>query len=70
MQQLIGNFRTMFLFRGLAALLFGVLTLVWPKLMLAILVLFFGAFAIISGITAMAAALRQAIFPAMGLHTR
>src|SRR5690348_7798713 len=30
MQQLIGNFRTMFLFRGLAAIVFGILTLVWP----------------------------------------
>jgi len=59
MQQLIGNFRTMFLFRGIAAILFGILTLVWPKLSLAVLVLLFGVFAVISGITAVAAALRN-----------
>src|SRR6266567_8391169 len=59
MQQLIGNFRTMFLFRGIAAVLFGVITLVWPKLSLTALVLVFGVFAVISGITAVAAALRN-----------
>src|SRR5947209_3523218 len=59
MQQLIGNFRTMFLFRGIAAILFGILTLVWPQLSLTVLVLLFGVFAIISGITAVAAALRN-----------
>src|SRR5437016_7361477 len=59
MQQLIGNFRTMFLFRGIAAILFGVLTLVWPNLSLTILVLLFGIFAVISGVTAVAAALRN-----------
>jgi uncharacterized membrane protein HdeD (DUF308 family) len=32
MQHMVSNYRTMFLFRGLAAILFGVLTLVWPKL--------------------------------------
>jgi len=59
MQQMMGNFRTMFLFRGFAAIIFGVLTLVWPKLSLAILVLLFGVFAVISGITAVATAVRN-----------
>src|SRR2546421_10838768 len=58
MQQMIGNFRTMFLFRGIVAVLFGILALVWPKITLVVLVLLFGIFAVISGITAVAAALR------------
>ena len=59
MQQLMSNFRTMVLFRGIAAVLFGILTLVWPKISLAVLVLLFGVFAVVSGITAVAAALRN-----------
>ena len=59
MQQMIKNYRTMFLFRGIAAILFGALTLVWPKISLAALVLLFGIFAVISGITAIVAALRN-----------
>jgi uncharacterized membrane protein HdeD (DUF308 family) len=58
MQHMIKNYRTMFLVRGLAAILFGALTLVWPKISLTVLVLWFGIFAVISGITAVAAALR------------
>ena len=59
MQHMIKNYRTMFLVRGLAAILFGALTLVWPNLSLTVLVLWFGVFAVISGITAVAAALRS-----------
>ena len=59
MQNLISNFRTMFLFRGIAAILFGILTLVWPGMSLTVLVLMFGVFAVVSGITAVAAALRS-----------
>jgi uncharacterized membrane protein HdeD (DUF308 family) len=67
MQQLIGNFRTMFLFRGFAAILFGILTLVWPKMSLAVLVLLFGVFAVISGITAVVGALRSTDIQGWGL---
>jgi len=67
MQQLISNFRTMFLFRGIAAVLFGIIALVWPKMTLSALVLVFGVFAVISGITAVAAALRSTDIPGWGL---
>ena len=59
MQQLLNNYRTMFLFRGLAALAFGIIALVWPKPTLFVLVLLFSIFAIISGITAVATALQN-----------
>jgi uncharacterized membrane protein HdeD (DUF308 family) len=67
MQQVIGNYRTMFLFRGIAAILFGIIALVWPNLTLTVLVLLFGIFAVISGITAVAAALRGRGLPGWGL---
>ena len=59
MQQMISNVRTMFLVRGIAAILFGILTFVWPNLTLSVLVLLFGVYAVIGGITAVAAALRN-----------
>ncbi len=59
MQQLIRNYRTMLLFRGIVAVLFGVVALVWPHLTLSVLVFLFGVFAVINGITAVAAALRN-----------
>ena len=66
MQQLLSNYRTMFLFRGIAAVLFGVIALVWPKMTLSALVFVFGVFAVISGITAVAAALRNTELPGWG----
>lgn len=59
MQQIIGNFRTMVLFRGIAAILFGIITFVWPGMTVSALVLVFGVFAVINGITTVAAALRN-----------
>jgi uncharacterized membrane protein HdeD (DUF308 family) len=59
MQQLLKNFRNMFLFRGIAALAFGIITLVWPGLTVLALVILFGIFAIISGITAVATSLQN-----------
>ena len=67
MQQMIGNYRTMFLFRGLAAIVFGVLTLVWPGISLTVLVLMFGIFAVITGITATVAAIRSRGEPHWGV---
>jgi len=59
MQQLLSNYRTMFLFRGIAAILFGVVALVWPKMTLSALVFVFGVFAVIMGVTAVVADLRS-----------
>ena len=42
--------------RGLVSVLFGMVALVWPSLTLAALVLLFGAFALIDGLLAIAAA--------------
>ena len=40
-----------FLIRGVAAITFGVLALIWPEQTLAVLVLLFGAYAIVDGVT-------------------
>jgi uncharacterized membrane protein HdeD (DUF308 family) len=67
MQQMVNNYRTMFLFRGLAAIVFGVLTLVWPQISLAVLVFMFGMFAVNSGITTIVVALRNREEPHWGV---
>jgi uncharacterized membrane protein HdeD (DUF308 family) len=66
MQQLLSNYRIMFLFRGIAAVLFGIIAIVWPKMTLSALVFVFGLFVVISGITAVVAALRNTEFPGWG----
>lgn len=42
--------------RGLVAIIFGVLAFIWPGITLAVLVLFFGAYALVDGIFAIIAA--------------
>ena len=44
--------------RGLAAIIFGVLAFIWPGITLAVLVLFFGAYAIVDGGVAIVVAVR------------
>jgi uncharacterized membrane protein HdeD (DUF308 family) len=46
------------LLRGLCAILFGVLTFIWPGLTLVTLVLFYGAFALVDGVLAIIAAIK------------
>src|SRR5215475_1965017 len=45
------------LLRGICAILFGVLAFVWPGITLLTLVLFYGAFALVDGVLAIAAAI-------------
>jgi uncharacterized membrane protein HdeD (DUF308 family) len=45
------------LLRGVAAIVFGILTFVWPGITLLTLVLFYGAFALVDGVLAIAAAI-------------
>ena len=45
------------LLRGIFAIVFGVLAFIWPGITLVTLVLFYGAFALIDGIVALAAAI-------------
>jgi uncharacterized membrane protein HdeD (DUF308 family) len=45
-----------FLVRGLAAILFGILAFLWPGITLFVLVLFWGAYALVDGIFALIAA--------------
>ena len=45
--------------RGLVAILFGLAALFWPGLILAVLIVFFGAYALIDGVLAVIAAFRS-----------
>ena len=46
--------------RGIAAIVFGVLTFFWPGATIAVLVIFFGVYALIDGILAIVSAIRAA----------
>ena len=47
----------LFLLRGIAALVFGALSLIWPGISLLTLILFFGAYALADGVFALTAAI-------------
>ncbi|MBB3731174.1 HdeD family acid-resistance protein [Nonomuraea dietziae] len=47
------------LIRGICAVIFGILAIVWPGITLWVLVIFFGAYAIVSGIFSLGAAFRH-----------
>jgi uncharacterized membrane protein HdeD (DUF308 family) len=47
----------LFLIRGIAAIIFGILAFAWPGVTLVVLVLFFGAFALVDGIASLIAAI-------------
>ncbi|SEH02469.1 Uncharacterized membrane protein HdeD, DUF308 family [Nonomuraea solani] len=47
------------LVRGIAAIVFGILALIWPGLTLLVLVIFFGAYALVSGVFALMAGFRH-----------
>jgi uncharacterized membrane protein HdeD (DUF308 family) len=55
---LLGRNWWLILLRGLAAILFGFLAFAWPGLTLVTLVAFFGAYVLIDGVLALAAAVR------------
>ena len=57
--QVSRNYWWLMALRGLLAVVFGVMALVWPHQTLLALVLFFGAYAIIGGLVAVVVALQE-----------
>jgi uncharacterized membrane protein HdeD (DUF308 family) len=54
--------------RGVAAVLFGIAAFVWPGLTIAILVIFFGAYALVDGAAELYIAFRRRGAPGWGMH--
>jgi len=55
---LAGNWWAMLL-RGIAAVLFGLAALFWPGLTLFVLIVFFGAYALVDGVLAIVAGIKR-----------
>src|SRR6266478_539053 len=45
--------------RGLAAILFGVLAFIWPRMTLTVLIFIWGAYALVDGVVAVAAGIKS-----------
>jgi len=58
-ESLVSQFWWTLLLRGAVAILFGVLTFVWPGVTLAALVLLFGAYALVDGIAAIILGIKE-----------
>ena len=57
-EQAIRNYRWMLLFRGILAVLFGIVAIAWPGITLIALVYLFGAYALIDGVVEVVTAVR------------
>ena len=51
------------LFRGIASILFGIIAFAWPGITLAVLVLLFGAYAFVDGVSALVVAVQRGARP-------
>jgi uncharacterized membrane protein HdeD (DUF308 family) len=66
-QTVVRDYRWMLLFRGIIAILLGILAIVWPGKTLIVLIYLFGAYAILDGIANIVAAIRGHAFKSWGL---
>ena len=56
--------------RGAAALLFGIVALIWPQITLTVLVLLFGAYALVDGVLALVTAFSRGALAMACLRAR
>ena len=61
MLEVMGRNWWMLLVRGIAAVLFGIAVLVWPGIALTVLVLLWGAYALVDGVLAISTGIRAAV---------